>query len=136
MHTYTHVDNSPRSPNFDSIPTTELLSSAPTRSAFLQSLQRSREREERREQDIQMERDRERNGGYPEYYSNYEYKPPSTGNTVGSSNDDIEYKDYKGGSDSTTSSTPIMSRRRLSSSPSGSSSKPASKQNYYSSEKS
>ena len=46
------------SPNFDSIPVNEILKSAPTRSAFIQSLQKSREREERREQ----EREKEVNG--------------------------------------------------------------------------
>lgn len=41
------------------MPVNEILTSAPTRSAFLQSLQRSREREERRERDMEI-KDRDR----------------------------------------------------------------------------
>ena len=140
-------DVSPRSPNFNSIPTTELLSSAPTRSAFLQSLQRSREREERREKEIRMEREREGYGADKyNYYSGYESKEVTASNTsnygvsVGSTtsgNATFDYKDYSSNNyypttssssssnavtqESNVSGTPIMSRRRLSSSPSGSS---------------
>ena len=42
------------------MPVNEILSSANSRSAFLQSLQRSREREEKREREFQVEKEQRR----------------------------------------------------------------------------
>ena len=104
------------------MPATEILSSATTRSAFLQSLQRSREREERREKGLEFERQSDREKGIEfERQRNHDNKYDSkhdSGNYDSVNNYDNSQKyELPAQTQNDHSSTPIMSRRRLSSSP-------------------
>jgi hypothetical protein len=96
------------------MPTTEILSSATTRSAFLQSLQRSREREERREKDLEREKYIDDTSYKYDNPTVYKYDNPTvykyeTSNQY-QDNNLIPQNDFQ-----PNLSTPIMSRRRLSS---------------------